>query len=62
MKNDPDPLLSLRAACILIAAVLIAAIATALAYLSGQAVPAAALVGGGAFGGSVLLMHQLVGR
>lgn len=57
----PGPLLTLRAAVILLLAVVIGVIAGVLAYLSGSTVPGAALVDGGASGGAILLFHTVIG-
>ncbi len=62
MAPSPGPLLSVRAAVILLLAAVVGLLAGLLAHLAGQPLPAACLVGGGAIGGSVLLFHTIVGR
>ncbi|GII59424.1 hypothetical protein Pth03_78130 [Planotetraspora thailandica] len=62
MTPPPGPLLSVRAAVVLLLAGVVGLLAGVLAYLAGQPLPAALLVSGGAVGGSVLLFHTLIGR
>lgn len=59
---DHEPLISLRTAVVLLAALLIGAIATALAYYGTQSPANAALVGGSAVGGATLLLHNIIGN
>jgi hypothetical protein len=60
--NPPGPLLTVRAAVVLLIALFIGVIAGALAYLVDHSVPSAVLWGGGATGGALLLFHTLIGR
>ena len=60
--REPEPLLSLRAAVVLLLAVVTGVAGGVFAYLAGQPVPAAVLVGGGAAGGALMLFHKVVGR
>lgn len=63
MANSPgDPLLTVRAAVILLLALLTGATAGVLAYLAHRSVPGAALTGGGAAGGAILLFNTVIGR
>lgn len=59
---SPGPLLTVRAALVLLIALVIGLIAGVLGYLSNHDVPAAALMGGGAAGGALILFHVLLGR
>jgi hypothetical protein len=56
------PLLTVRAALIFLAALVVGVLAVALSVLSGTSVPAAVLLGGGATGGALLLFHTIIGR
>jgi hypothetical protein len=58
----PGPLLTVRAAVVLILALIIGVIAGVLAYLVDRSVPSAVLWGGGAAGGALLLFHTVIGR
>jgi hypothetical protein len=58
---EHGPLLTLRAALILIAALVIGAAAGILAYLAGARPAEAVLTGGGAFGATVALLNTLIG-
>jgi hypothetical protein len=55
-------LLTVRAAVILLLALVIGVLAGGLAYLAQGSVPAAVLVGGSAAGGSLLLFHTIIDR
>lgn len=56
------PLLTPRAAIILIAGLIIGAAAGVLAYLAGARPAEAVLTGGGAFGAAVALLNNLIGN
>jgi hypothetical protein len=56
----PDTLLTIRAAVVLLLALLIGVLAGWLAYLKSQSVPGAMLVGGGAAAGAVIFFNQLI--
>jgi hypothetical protein len=58
----PGPLLSVRAAVVLLLAIVVGLLAGLLASLSGQPLPAAFLLGGGAAGGALALFHAVIGR
>ncbi|GIF75643.1 hypothetical protein [Asanoa siamensis] len=56
------PLLTVRAAVILLLGLIVGLIAGVLSYLTDHSLPSAALWGGGAAGGAVALFHGLIGR
>jgi hypothetical protein len=58
----PGPLLSTRAALILLLAFVTGLLAAVLAHLTGDSLPAAALYGTGAAGGALLLFHTIIGQ
>lgn len=58
---SPGPLLSLRAAVILLTAVVIGCGAGVLAYLAGQPIASAILVGAGAAGAAIGLANATIG-
>ena len=60
--TPPAPLLTVRAAVVLLTALIVGVLAGGLAYLVDHSVPAAVLWGGGAAGGAVLLFHTVIGR
>jgi hypothetical protein len=60
-SDERGPLLTLRAALILIAALVIGAVAGGLGYLAGARLAEAVLTGGGAFGAAVALLNTLIG-
>ena len=63
MPPSPQrPLLSVRAAVVLLLSTLVAACATALSFMANHSLPEAGLVGGGALGGAVLFFHTIIGR
>jgi hypothetical protein len=62
MPTPPDPLLNLRAALLLLIALIVGLIAGSLSYLSTRDVPAAVLIGGAAAGGALALFHNLLAR
>lgn len=59
--GERDPLLSTRAALIIVAALVLGAAAGILAYLAGARPAQAVLTGGGAFGAAVALLNSLIG-
>jgi hypothetical protein len=64
VANTPatDPLLTVRAAVILLLALLLGTVAAVLAYLAYHSAPGAILTGGGATGAAVLLFNTVIGR
>jgi hypothetical protein len=58
----PSPLLTVRAAVVLLTAVVIGLVAGGLGYLAHHDVATGVLIGGGAVGGALLLFHNLLGR
>jgi hypothetical protein len=60
--TTPQPLLTVRAALILLGAFVVGVLAGLLSYQSSPSVPAAVLLGGGATGGALLLFHTVIGR
>lgn len=60
--DGSGPLLTLRAALILLAALVIGAAAGVLAYLAGTRPAEAVLTGGGTFGAVVALLNTIIGR
>jgi hypothetical protein len=60
--SPPGPLLSVRAAVVLLLALVVGLCACGLAYLANHSLPADALVGGGAAGGALMLFHTVIGR
>lgn len=64
MANAPaaGPLLTVRAAVILLLALLTGTIAGVLACLAGHSAPGAVLTGGGAAGGAILPFNTVTGR
>ncbi|GIM97156.1 hypothetical protein Ato02nite_089490 [Paractinoplanes toevensis] len=60
--HQPEPLVSLRAAVILLLALVAGATAGVLTYWAGHPLAAAAVGGGGAAGGGLLLFNTVVGR
>lgn len=61
-SSPPGPLLSVRAAVVLLLALVVGLCACGLAYLANHSLPADALVGGGAAGGALMLFHTAIGR
>lgn len=59
--DERGPLLTPRAAIILVAALLIGAAAGVLGHLAGARPAEAILTGGGAFGAAVALLNNLIG-
>ncbi|GAA3945479.1 hypothetical protein Aau02nite_77820 [Amorphoplanes auranticolor] len=63
MPPSPDaPLLTVRAAVILLLAAVVGVVAGVLSYQVDKSLPGAALWGGGAAGGAVALFHSIVSR
>ena len=60
--DDPDPLLTLRAAFILTAAFAVAAAAGVLTYLTTGSTPGAVLAAGSAIAAAIALLNGIVGR
>jgi hypothetical protein len=58
----PGPLLTVRAALILLIAAVIGLVAGTLGYFANGGLATAALVGGGAAGGALALFHALLDR
>lgn len=56
----PGPLLSIRAALILLIAIVIGLVAGILGYFVNASIAAAVLVGGGGAGGALALFHTLL--
>jgi hypothetical protein len=61
-KPTQEPLLTVRAALILLLALVTGAAATVLACLARNPLPGALLIGGSAAGGALLLFNSLIGR
>ncbi|ATE52721.1 hypothetical protein [Actinosynnema pretiosum] len=61
-KDERDPLMPLRTAVVLIAALLCGGLVGALAYLAGDNLPAATIVGLAALAGAVGFFHGHIGR
>lgn len=61
-QSSPDPLLSVRAAVVLLLALIVGGSAAALTYLAHRSVPGAVLIGGSATGAATLLFNGLIGR
>ena len=57
MSTPPGPLLTVRAALVLLMAIVVGLVAGGLAYLADHDIPTAVLVGGAAAGGALLLFH-----
>ena len=63
MAPSPSaPLLSVRAAVVLLLAIVVGIFAGVLAYLSEHSLPGAVLWGGGAAGASIVMFHSIIGR
>jgi len=61
-SSPPGPLLTVRAAVVLLLASIIGLIAGGLTYVGDHSLPGAVLVGGGAAGGALLLFHTIIDR
>jgi hypothetical protein len=59
--SERGPLLTLRSALIILAALVTGAAAGILAYLAGARPAEAVLTGGGAFGAAIALLNTLIG-
>jgi hypothetical protein len=59
---SPGPLLTVRAAVVLLLALVVGVLAGVLSFLAEHSVPAAVLWGGGAAGGALMLFHSIIGR
>jgi hypothetical protein len=55
-------LLTVRAAVVLLIALVVGIAAGGLSYLAEHSLPSAVLWGGGAAGGALLLFHTIIGR
>lgn len=62
MSPSPDPLLSMRAAVLLLLGFVVGTVAGGLNYLATLGVANSVLVGGGAASAALVLCHRLVGR
>jgi len=62
MTSPPEALLTVRALLVLLTAGLVGVTAGLLSYLVAPNVPAAVLVGGGAFAVALPLLHTLLAR
>jgi hypothetical protein len=63
VPNPPaDPLLTVRAAVVLLLSLLAGVSAAVLTYLAYHSVPGAVLAGGSAAGGAILLFNTVIGR
>ncbi len=60
--SPPDPLLTVRAAVVLLLALVVGLLAGGLSYLMGHSLPSAVLSGGGAAGAGLMLFHSVIGR
>lgn len=58
----PSPLLTVRAALVLLTAIVVGLVAGALGYLANHDVPTATMIGGGAAGGAIMLFHTVLDR
>ncbi|HXV94827.1 MAG TPA: hypothetical protein VD813_16095 [Pseudonocardia sp.] len=61
-QQTPDPLLTVRAAVVLLLAFVVGLVAGGVGYLVDHDVPTALLIAGGAMGGALALFHDLLGR
>jgi len=59
---DLRPLLTVRTAVVLLAALVTGVVASALAYAAYGSIPTAALIGGGSAGGGLALVNSLLER
>lgn len=60
--SPPGPLLTVRAAVVLLLALVVGVLAGGLAYLTDHSVPRAVLWGGSAAAGALLLFHTVIDR
>ena len=61
-KPSPDPLLTVRAAVVLLLALITGVAAGVLGYLAHRSFPGALLIGGSAAGGAIMLFNTMIGR
>ena len=61
-SNQPGPLLTVRAALILLLAILVGSAAACLTDLGGGTLSAATLAGGGTAGAGVALFNSIIGK
>lgn len=61
-SSPPGPLLSVRAAVVLLLALVVGLLVGGLSYLTDHSVPHAVLWGGSAAGGALLLFHTVIDR
>ena len=59
--DDPGPLITQRAALILMMATLIGLIAGGLTFWAQRSTPESILAGGAALGGAIALLHEIIG-
>jgi hypothetical protein len=59
---SPDPLLTVRAALVLLIAIVVGLVAGVLGYFATSAIANAALIGGGAAGAALALFHTVLDR
>lgn len=62
VRPPSGPLLSVRAALVLLIAVVVGLVAGILGYFSGGGIATAALIGGGSAGSALALFHTLLDR
>ncbi|MEV4641130.1 hypothetical protein AB0J80_27690 [Actinoplanes sp. NPDC049548] len=60
-SSQSRPLLTVRATVVFLAAVVVGVVAGVLSYLDSASVSQAVLVGAGAAGSAVLLLHSIIG-
>jgi len=60
-QADP-PLLTQRAALVLLVAFIVGMLAGVLTYLARSPLPTSVVVGGGAFGGALMIANNVIGR
>jgi len=60
--SPPSPLLTVRAAVVLLLALMVGVLTGGLSYLADHSVPAAVLWGGGAAGSALALFDSVIGR
>jgi|HubBroStandDraft_2_1064218.scaffolds.fasta_scaffold21207_3 hypothetical protein len=61
-KPPPDPLLTVRAAVILLLALIAGGVAGVLGYLAHRSFPGALLIAGSAAGGAIMLFNNMIDR
>ncbi|HZD15557.1 MAG TPA: hypothetical protein VE196_10650 [Pseudonocardiaceae bacterium] len=60
--NNPDPLISVRAAVVLLLTLMVGVSAGVVSYVAHHQIPDAVLVGGAAAGAALMLFHTALGR